>query len=485
MRFTALGLLALATGAHAALFGPKSKVTHITPYNFQDEILDVKKPALVAFTAPWCGHCRNLAPHFDRVASELDGIVKIAYIDCDDTESQPLCAQYDVKGFPTVKLFPATKRRIPKEYLGERKAKAIMNYMLDALPAEVVKKIDVAGLADFANGASSPRVLLVSPMGKTTPMYRSLALDYLGRIPFAHMYAGKDGVVEAVRDELDADLTKDKLPGLYFIDASAAKRAVKYRGSMKYSYIKLWIDEHLGGADADAARQRRKAAEQAAAEQEAELRAQARAALEKERAKVQPNAAYGEDDAAAKMRKFEEAFARMSEEDAMEQLKHQTDRAYMKKLLDARARLKQQENVQDKTSTNHRITKDMLFDKLQSYMGEKWGARLAEHAEKTQRTIERMLMIDPHDTVTAMNTAESEFIEMLRQDQTELETQVNAGADEDGYPLPKDAIDSMKEHLETIAGLISTMEFRISARTNGIDEREQAEKMLNKLHDEL
>ena len=94
-------------------------------------------------------------------------------------------------------------------------------------------------------------------------------------------------------------------------------------------------------------------------------------------------------------------------------------------------------------------------------------------------------MEHPDDTVGAMNEAEHEFIALLRDDQAELETQIQARADLDGYVLSQDAIDAMNETLETILGLINTIEFRISARTAGLDERQTAEKMLNQFHDEL
>lgn len=476
----ACGLSALVAVAEAALFARNSPVLHLTPNNFDKEVLEVHKPALVAFTAPWCGYCRNLAPSFERVAAELDGVVKIAYVDCDDSASQALCAKYEIKGFPTIKLFPATKRRVPRDYLGERKGKAMMNYVLDALPSEAVRKLDASSLPAFLAKGSTPKIVLVTPMGKTSPMLRSLALDYLKRIPFAHVFAGKDGVVESMQKQLDPELTKDKLPGLYFV--AHDDKPVKYRGSMKYRYIKLWIDERLGGAEAQAARLQREAEAKAKADQEAEARARI-----KERMPSQEESTYGmkhNDDNVEQLRKFEEAFVRMNEDEAMQQIKQQTDRAYIKKLLDARAKLMAQEGVQDSTPQKP-LTKGMLMDKLQEHMGEKYGLRLADHAEQTQKTIERKLMEHPDDTVGAMNEAEHEFIALLRDDQAELETQIQARADLDGYVLSQDAIDAMNETLETILGLINTIEFRISARTAGLDERQTAEKMLNQFHDEL
>ena len=209
--------------------------------------------------------------------------------------------------------------------------------------SEAVRKLDASSLPAFLAKGSTPKIVLVTPMGKTSPMLRSLALDYLQRIPFAHVFAGKDGVVESMQKQLDPELTKDKLPGLYFV--ANDDKPIKYRGSMKYRYIKLWIDEQLGGANAQAARLQREADAKAKADKEAEARARI-----KERMQSQDESTYGmkhNDEHAEQLRKFEEAFVRMNEDEAMQQIKQQTDRSYIKKLLDARAKLMAQEGVQD------------------------------------------------------------------------------------------------------------------------------------------
>ena len=57
----------------------------------------------IKFYAPWCGHCKRLAPIWEEVATELKGITNVAKVDV--TQNRGLGKQFGVKGFPTLLLF--------------------------------------------------------------------------------------------------------------------------------------------------------------------------------------------------------------------------------------------------------------------------------------------------------------------------------------------------------------------------------------------
>ncbi|KAM6900062.1 protein disulfide isomerase family A, member 8 [Xenentodon cancila] len=80
---------------------------------------------LVKFYAPWCGHCKKLAPEFEKAANRLKGIVHLAKVDC--TAHSETCGRFGVTGYPTLKIFRYGKDSAP--YDGPRTADGIYHYM--------------------------------------------------------------------------------------------------------------------------------------------------------------------------------------------------------------------------------------------------------------------------------------------------------------------------------------------------------------------
>ncbi|KAI9062013.1 protein disulfide isomerase [Trametes sanguinea] len=106
-----------------------SNVLELTPDNF-DEHVGKGKPALVEFFAPWCGHCKNLAPTYEQLADAFahakDKVV-IAKVDADGA-GKPLGQKYGVTGFPTLKWFDADGGE-PEKYEGGRDLDALANFV--------------------------------------------------------------------------------------------------------------------------------------------------------------------------------------------------------------------------------------------------------------------------------------------------------------------------------------------------------------------
>ena len=108
-----------------------SAVIELTDANFKALVLESADHWLVEFYAPWCGHCKNLAPEWEEAAKKLQGSVKLGAVDA--TVATELASKYGIKGFPTIKLFPAGKKGKAKDYNGPREAQGIVEYALQTL----------------------------------------------------------------------------------------------------------------------------------------------------------------------------------------------------------------------------------------------------------------------------------------------------------------------------------------------------------------
>lgn len=94
---------------------------------------------MVAFVAPWCGHCKTLGPEFSAAAASLSPLIPFYAIDCDAAANKPLCGEYGVQGFPTIKAFPRAGKGAARDYNGERKKGALVEYAKELVPDRVKK----------------------------------------------------------------------------------------------------------------------------------------------------------------------------------------------------------------------------------------------------------------------------------------------------------------------------------------------------------
>ena len=99
----------------------KHPVKYLTGKNFDEVVMDKSKNVLVQFHAPWCGHCKKLAPVWDKLAETLEAEKKedVAVAKMDATINE--LPHSRVRSFPTIRLYKKGDDKEQVEYNGERK----------------------------------------------------------------------------------------------------------------------------------------------------------------------------------------------------------------------------------------------------------------------------------------------------------------------------------------------------------------------------
>lgn len=104
MKLNLLLLVGFLSFACAHDFKEDNGVLVLTRETF-DLAVNKTKYLLVEFYAPWCGHCKALAPEYEKAASEFktDDTIFLAKVDA--TAEVDLAEKYEVRGYPTIKFF--------------------------------------------------------------------------------------------------------------------------------------------------------------------------------------------------------------------------------------------------------------------------------------------------------------------------------------------------------------------------------------------
>jgi protein disulfide-isomerase A6 len=203
MKFISVVVLALC---FALALG--DAVVDLTPDNF-DQVVDGSKGAFVEFFAPWCGHCKSLAPDWESLAGAFAGSKDVVIAKVDADAHKELGGRFEVHGFPTLKWFPKGSTT-PEDYEGGRDLESLTSFVQQKSGAKGKSKKAVSNVVILDN-ANFDKFVLDSNKDVLVEFYapwcghcKRLAPDYeiLG-----NAYAGEDHVVIA---KIDCDAHKEK-----------------------------------------------------------------------------------------------------------------------------------------------------------------------------------------------------------------------------------------------------------------------------------
>uniref|UniRef100_A0A1I7T947 Protein disulfide-isomerase A4 n=1 Tax=Caenorhabditis tropicalis TaxID=1561998 RepID=A0A1I7T947_9PELO len=134
---------------------PPEEVITLTTENF-DDFISNNELVLVEFYAPWCGHCKKLAPEYEKAAQKLKAQgSKVRLGKVDATIEKDLGTKYGVSGYPTMKIIRNGRRF---DYNGPREAAGIVKYMTEQSKPAATK---LAKLKDIERFMSKDDVTII------------------------------------------------------------------------------------------------------------------------------------------------------------------------------------------------------------------------------------------------------------------------------------------------------------------------------------
>ena len=99
---------------------------NITKENFDELIMNIGKPVLLDFWAPWCGPCQQVGPIVEQIAEEREDII-VGKVNVD--EEMSLAQRFRVMSIPTLVVFKG----------GEVSAKAVGFRTREEILARIAK----------------------------------------------------------------------------------------------------------------------------------------------------------------------------------------------------------------------------------------------------------------------------------------------------------------------------------------------------------
>eukprot|EP00971_Amphidinium_carterae_P107501 2129254-Amphidinium_carterae.1 len=121
--------------AGVVCLAPAEAVEDLQKDNFEAKVLQGGRNSFVKFYAPWCGHCKALKPAWDKLGElhKESTSVLVGDVDCTVPEAEPLCSEYGVEGFPTLKYFTSETGKKGADYEGGREFEDLEKFVKDTL----------------------------------------------------------------------------------------------------------------------------------------------------------------------------------------------------------------------------------------------------------------------------------------------------------------------------------------------------------------
>ncbi|KAL0369182.1 UNVERIFIED_CONTAM: protein disulfide isomerase-like 5-2 [Sesamum calycinum] len=208
------------------------KVLELDDSNFNATISNFNY-ILVDFYAPWCGHCKRLAPELAKAAPILAGVKKpivVAKVDAD--KHRELASKHHIHGYPTLKIF---MRGVPTDYYGPLKADLLVRFLTKFVALDVAVLDSDSAIRDFVEAAGSNFPIFIG-FGLNESIILDLAVKYKKKAWFS--------VAKDFSDDIMTVYDVNKVPALAAIHPAYSEHSIFY-GPFEEKLLEDYIKKSL------------------------------------------------------------------------------------------------------------------------------------------------------------------------------------------------------------------------------------------------
>ncbi|KAG0250398.1 hypothetical protein BG011_008386 [Mortierella polycephala] len=211
----------------ATIINPSGQVVALDMKTYESNLKN-GEPWLVEYYAPWCGHCKSLAPIYEELAKALQGKVNVAKVDCPANEV--ICRAQKVRGYPTIKLHQDGQAT---EFNKKRNLESLTAFAIGATEPSIKPII----LGDLQKIKSNPDVSFIFLQDENTSMGVSTVMEKQSQIFYEQiaLYSAKDPAIAK-------QLNVNKLPALIVLKDN---RQYEFPGSLTDARaVQSWIEQY-------------------------------------------------------------------------------------------------------------------------------------------------------------------------------------------------------------------------------------------------
>ena len=106
-----------------------SAVKTVVSKSWEEVVLDPSRDVLVKYYAEWCGHCKAMAPNYQKAAEDLVSVTDKLFLAEFNFPENELKADVGVRGFPTIVFYPANAKDKPVTYQGDRSTGSLLKFI--------------------------------------------------------------------------------------------------------------------------------------------------------------------------------------------------------------------------------------------------------------------------------------------------------------------------------------------------------------------